>query len=228
MTALPNRPVTEYVPAGSGIVASCPAETVCAALVAPVARSVTVMLPAPGVPERDSHRGADRNRCGPPSRYRPLTNSVGPRDRNGSPAGGPQAPEPEHSGLSQTVISRPWWPAGRLCLRMVWISGCSTAASLIRNSHPAFFARSRATARTRRVTRGNRHPAGAAPALPEESLGTPTSGATTSRAVIAPIQAQRRSLGRRTFISSHAVKRLDPLVVPAVAVRVRRSTGVAG
>ena len=92
---------------GTGIAASRPWATIRVATVEPVTGLVTVIVPAPGVPERDSHRGANLNLSGPPSRYRPLISSVGPAVTKGSPRGGPHSAEPEHRGLTRRVTSVP-------------------------------------------------------------------------------------------------------------------------
>jgi len=119
LMAFANVPRIVYVPAGSGIVASCPAATLSRARIAPLTGSVSVIVPALGVPEIEAHRGTDLKTCGPPSRYRPLRNAVGPGLRSGSPCGGPAAADPEQRGFTQIVITPRCRPGSELCRPIV-------------------------------------------------------------------------------------------------------------
>src|SRR5271167_704209 len=84
-----------------------PCATVAVATVALVDGSTTVIVPADGMPDRQ--RGEKVS--GPPSRYRPLTSSVGPGLRSGSPSGGPGAADWKHSGCSDTATAVATVPA---------------------------------------------------------------------------------------------------------------------
>src|SRR5207302_10308009 len=83
--------------------ASLPSRTTARATVAPVRRSVTVIVPPLGVPTIELQRGAALRTSGPPTRYRPLTSVVVPGLKNGSPRGGPGSAGTRHRCVAEAA-----------------------------------------------------------------------------------------------------------------------------
>src|SRR5580692_1440791 len=75
---------------------------------------VMVIVPLVDLPTMSLHTGAERSTYAPPSMKSPVTSSVGPGFKIGSPGGGPMFEEPGHRGLTDTVTTLAECPGGTL------------------------------------------------------------------------------------------------------------------